>query len=82
MVKVTNLDTNATDYLARLTTALQECLRSDSKKYGLLIVADGEMDVMSLYSINAVEEMLPAILTAAAQVVFAQTNQEQPRVFN
>lgn len=71
------------EYLARLTEVLKECLQERSVKQGLLIVADVETGLLRLYSINADEAILPALLSAAAQIIMpSQYAGEQQRTVN
>lgn len=58
------------DYLDKLFTVLSECLITHEKtKHALLIVANDETESVSLYAVNAGEEVLVPLVKSALQIV-------------
>lgn len=71
------------EYIALISEMLANCLEEGSKKHGMIILSNEETDVLTIYSINAEEEILPAILASASQVVLArQETSSKDRTIN
>lgn len=69
------------EYLERLTEVLSTCLTTPpSTKHAFLIVAHDETESLSMYSVNATEEMLPAMVRAAQLLLTSDSS--EPRVIH
>ena len=69
-------------YVKQLTKVVQDCMDLPSMKHGLLIVANDDTEMLSLFAINADEEVLPTLLMAASKVVTARLDIEPDRTIN
>lgn len=70
------------EYLAKLSALLAECMDEGSAKHGVLLVADALTDVISVYTVNTPEEVLPVLLRTAQQVLDAPEIQTKNRTVN
>jgi thiamine phosphate synthase YjbQ (UPF0047 family) len=75
-------DDDKQKYVTQITKAVWECLNTPDIKHGLLITANDTTATISMYSINADEEILPALLTAATRIVHSRLDIEPGRVLN
>ena len=72
-----------TEYLDRISALLTECLTThEGSRHALLIVANDDTESLSLYSINAKEEILGPLVKAAAKIVATHTDTGSERVLN
>jgi hypothetical protein len=74
-------DEDKVKYAAKLIEAVNACLNADHK-HGLLITCDDSTETLSLYSINAEEEILPSLITAATMVIGGRSDLDTKRVIN
>ena len=71
------------DYLNKLSELLTECLTThEGSRHALLIVANDDTESLSLFSINAKEEILGPLVKAAAKIVATHTDTGSERVLN
>lgn len=76
-------DKEKTEYLERLTKILRECLTThEGSKHALLIVANDETESLSIFTVNADEDILTPLVTAAQQIVEVHTETGKDRVLN
>lgn len=54
-----------TEYIEQLTAILKGCLTGERRKHALLVVADDRSQTISMYSANANDEFVTALLHAA-----------------
>ncbi len=52
-------------YLIKLAKILQDCLTGQKKKHALLVVANDETETIAMYSVNANDAFVDALLIAA-----------------
>lgn len=69
-------------YLKQLTEVVQDCMDMPDMKHGLLIVANDDTEMLSLFAINADEDVLPTLLMAASKVVCSRLDIEAGRTIN
>lgn len=70
-------------YLSKISELLTECLTThEESRHALLIVANDDTESLSLYSINAKEEILGSLVKAAATIVATHTDTGSARVLN
>lgn len=56
---------NETEYLEQLNGILRDCLTGEKKKHALLIVANDNTQTIAMYSANANDGFVNALLLAA-----------------
>lgn len=65
------------EYIDRLTKVITECLTThEETKHALLIVANDKTESVSLFAINAGEEILAPLVKSAVQIVAISTDSE------
>lgn len=58
-------DEDEAEYLQKLTAILKDCLTGERKKHAMLVVANDDSQTIAMYSVNANDLFVDALLAAA-----------------